>query len=123
VKLRLAALALVGAAAAAAIGVARATSRPPARVQVTATEFELALSRPTLRSGRTIVQLLNLGEDPHDLRLQRVGGTRVYRLPVVLPGKYANLSLRTLPGRYRLWCSIADHRQLGMRATLVVRGR
>lgn len=121
-RLRLAALALV-AGAVASMGVAGASTRPPARVQVTATEFELALSRSTLRSGRTIVQLLNLGEDPHDLRLRRVGGTRVYRLPVVLPGEYANLSLRTLPGRYRLWCSIADHRQLGMQATLVVRGR
>lgn len=35
-------------------------------------------------------------------------------------GGRADLTLRVGPGRYSLWCSVADHRELGMRATLVV---
>ena len=99
-----------------------ASSSPsPARVQVVAREFSLALSRPSLRAGPAIVELANLGEDAHDLRLQRVGGTKVYGTPIVQPGRAYDLSLRLLPGRYRLWCSLGDHRARGMVATLVVK--
>jgi len=67
------------------------------------------------------VELANFGEDPHDLRLQRVGGTKVYGTPILQPGAVYDLSLRLLAGRYRLWCSLGNHRALGMTATLVVK--
>ena len=94
---------------------------PPARVQVAATEFDFALSRASIRSGRALVELANYGEDPHDLRMQRVGGKRIYTLGVVAPGESNVLAANLLPGRFRLWCSIADHRARGMRATLIVK--
>ena len=94
---------------------------PPARVQVVAREYSLAPSRRLLKAGATIVELANFGEDPHDLRLQRIGGTKVYGVPVQQPGHVADLSVKLAPGTYRLWCSLADHRARGMRATLVVR--
>jgi len=90
-------------------------------VQVAATEFNFALSRASIKSGRALVALANYGEDPHDLRMLRVGGTRVYRLGVVAPGASNVLSAKLLPGTFRLWCSIADHRARGMHATLRVR--
>jgi len=95
----------------------------PSRVQVTAKEFWLALSRRTVLEGPAIVQLVNFGEDPHDLRLRRIGGTKVYRTPVVDPGDYYDLSLKLHAGRYRLWCKVANHEALGMKAILVVRKR
>jgi plastocyanin len=90
-------------------------------VQVVAHEFSFALSRRTIKAGPAIVELANEGQDAHDLRMQRVGGTRIYVWPTVLPGRYADRSYRLAPGTYTLWCSIADHRELGMMATLVVR--
>ena len=96
---------------------------PPARVQVVAQEFRFALSRQTIRAGAAIVELRNGGEDAHDLRMRRVGGTRVYAWPAVQPGKVVDNTLKLLPGTYALWCSVANHRALGMRATLVVRRR
>lgn len=93
----------------------------PARVQVGADEFRYQLSRQTIKAGPAIVQLVNYGEDEHDLRLRRAGGTRVYRVRTVRPGGVAELEARLLPGRFTLWCSLADHRSRGMRATLVVR--
>jgi hypothetical protein len=95
----------------------------PARVQVGAEEFGYALSRRSIPAGQTIVQLANFGEDEHDLRLRRAGGTRTYAIRKVLPGKVAELEARFLPGRFTLWCSLADHRARGMSATLVVRPR
>jgi hypothetical protein len=93
---------------------------PPARVQVVAREFSFALSRTRIKAGRAIIELANFGEDAHDLRLERVGGTRVYGWPVAQPGDVEDRALTLVPGRYRLWCSLANHRALGMTATLVV---
>ena len=93
----------------------------PGRLGVSASEFHLTLSRGSVNAGRVIVQLQNDGQDVHDLRLRRIGGTRTYSFPVTSPGGRTTLSLRLLPGRYRLWCSVANHAQLGMRAVLRVR--
>jgi hypothetical protein len=96
----------------------------PARVQVAADEFSFALSRQSLRSGAAIVQLANYGEDEHDLALRRnAAGARTYRLVSTRPGRVRDLELRLTPGRYTLWCTLADHRRRGMHATLVVRAR
>ncbi|MHB8469615.1 MAG: hypothetical protein ACYDCH_07670 [Gaiellaceae bacterium] len=96
---------------------------PPARVQVVAREFSLALSRRSIKAGTAIIELANFGEDAHDLRLQRVGGTKVYGWPIAQSGDVEDRTLRLLPGRYRLWCSLAGHRALGMAAVLRVTRR
>jgi hypothetical protein len=95
----------------------------PARVQVGADEFGYTLSRPAIPAGPAIVQLANFGEDEHDLRLRRRGGTRTYRIGKVRPGRVGELEARFLAGRFTLWCSLADHRKRGMSATLVVSPR
>jgi plastocyanin len=92
----------------------------PARVQVSAKEFFFALSRHKVVAGPAIVELVNFGEDPHDLRLERLGGGRVWKTPLVYPGAYHDLDVKLVPGRYRLWCSVANHRKLGMTAVLTV---
>jgi hypothetical protein len=98
-----------------------ATAAAPGRLQVTALEFEYRLSRPQLRAGRwSIIELVNLGEDEHDLRLRRIGGTKTYGIKTVLPGQRRYLAAKLRVGRYHLWCSIADHRARGMRAQLRV---
>jgi uncharacterized cupredoxin-like copper-binding protein len=101
--------------------VALAIAPAPARLQVGADEFRYSLSRQSIKAGPAIVELVNFGEDEHDLRLRRVGGTRTYRINKVRPGTLGELEARFAPGRFRLWCSLADHRTRGMSATLVVR--
>jgi plastocyanin len=93
----------------------------PARMQVVAREFSFSLSRTRLPAGQAVIELANFGQDPHDLRLQRVGARHIAGTPVVAPGSRAELAVKLLPGRYSLWCSVANHRARGMRATLVVR--
>lgn len=99
------------------------TLAAPARVQVGADEFRYTLSRSAIHAGPAIVQLANFGEDKHDLRLRRVGGTRVYRVGTVVPGGVRELEAQFLPGRFKLWCSLTDHRARGMSATLLVNAR
>lgn len=94
---------------------------PPARVQVVAQEFRFSLSRTMIKHGLSVIELRNIGEDAHDLRLRRVGGTRVYLWPVAQPGQTIDKELKLLPGTYRLTCGVANHARLGMVATLHVK--
>lgn len=96
---------------------------PPARVQVVAQEFRFALSRQSIKAGWAIIELRNAGEDAHDLRMRRLGGTRVYSWPVTQSGGVVDKEFRLPPGRYILYCSLADHRALGMQAELLVKKR
>ena len=112
-------LALLGAAAGPVA--AAAPVAPPARAQVSASEFRLTLSRPSIRRGSAIIELVNYGEDDHDLALRRVGGARIYRIGLVHPGKTGEIDARLRAGRYAVWCTLGDHRARGMRATLLVR--
>jgi uncharacterized cupredoxin-like copper-binding protein len=95
------------------------------RLLVSADEYRLVLSRERVGAGRAVVQLLNRGEDDHDLRVRRV--PRAGRMPggavqveVAAPGTVVERAVTLRPGRYRLWCSLPDHRRLGMRALLRV---
>jgi plastocyanin len=89
----------------------------PARVQVVAHEFSFSLSRTTLKPGTAVIELA----DAHDLRVRRVGARHIAGTRVVEAGDRTDLTVKLLPGRYSFWCSVADHRARGMRATLIVR--
>ena len=93
----------------------------PTRLQAVADEFTLSLSRTTIRNRWVRSELVNFGEDPHDLRFRRIGGTHTFFIGETLPGARRAKTFRLPIGRYRVWCSIADHRALGMHATLRVR--
>jgi plastocyanin len=110
---------VVGAALALA---APASAAAPARLLVGAKEFRFTLSRTTIKAGPAIIQLQNFGEDDHNLNLKRIGGTRTYRIKTVAPGAdVGELETRLAAGKYKLWCSLADHAARGMRATLTVK--
>jgi hypothetical protein len=115
------ALTVLSAIALVAVAAPVLAARPPSRLQVSALEFEYRLSRLSVRQGPALIELVNYGEDEHDLFIRRIGGTKTWRVRTILPGERATLSLRLRPGRYRLWCGVADHRTRGMRATLRVR--
>jgi hypothetical protein len=102
-----------------AIGIAEAAT-PPSRLFVDAKEFSLILSRQTLAPGAARIQLYNGGEDAHDLRLKRVGGTHVLRIRDTAPGDVTELKANLRTGTWKLWCALPGHAKAGMRATLHV---
>jgi hypothetical protein len=118
-----ASVALLGSSAGphAGAAVVRPTLRNPTRVQVVAMEFFYNLSVHAVPAGPAIVQLVNFGQDAHDLRMERIGGSRVYGSPIIQSGDIYNLKIDLLPGTYELWCSVANHRALGMQARLLVK--
>jgi hypothetical protein len=114
--------AMLGALAALAVlGAVPGEARAPARLMVLADEHSLVLSRQSILRGPAVIQLVNRGEDPHDLKLQRRGSAHVSSVPETPAGELREARLRLHAGRYRLWCSLPGHRALGMRAQLRVR--
>ena len=122
---RLAALLLAGVVCAVApAAAAKPDEQVPDRVLVRGSEFDLTLSKAKVAPGRVIVQFLNDGEDPHDLRLARVGDGSEFGFGEVGPGDYENLDTRLRKrSAYVLWCSLSGHRELGMEATLRTKRR
>jgi len=126
VTLRAVALATVALLAWCGVAVARhaSSARAPSRLLVAGKEYSLILSRGSVKHGPALIQFLNRGEDPHDLRLRRIGRSpsRTVSAPEVGPGELVQLDARLRAGRYRLWCSLPQHDQRGMHAVLRVRG-
>jgi hypothetical protein len=100
---------------------APAQAKAPARMLVEAREYRFALSRTVLHAGPAIIQLADRGEDPHDLRLVRIGAKRAATIPQVVPGGLGEWRGRLSRGRYRLYCTLPGHARLGMRAVITVR--
>jgi hypothetical protein len=94
---------------------------PPARLGVTAREWSLTLSRAALPAGRAIVQLQNLGEDAHNLRIERVDGTgSPLNVPLAEAGEVKEGDATLAPGDYKVYCALPGHDAAGMHARLTV---
>ncbi len=110
---------LVGAPAAiAAIGKGSA----PQRMQVTQDEWFLNLSRAKMRPGKAIIEVVNFGQDAHDLMILRnAKGAKPLHMAKQDHFMRGNVTLNLVAGKYTLWCSLPNHRTRGMWATLTVK--
>jgi plastocyanin len=105
-------------------GGSNGTTGPPGRLLVTdreisATQLQLQLSRPSLAAGSTIVEQYNAGSDPHNLILEKSGQV-AFAYPTLDPGADQRQTVTLTRGTWTLYCSLLDHRSLGMQATLTV---
>jgi len=91
------------------------------RLSVKGVEYYFVLSRPSVRAGSVTVELNNQGEDPHNLNLRPEGSDAE---PLQIPetdSLQRSVATFDLPaGKYRLWCSLPEHEEKGMAATLAV---
>jgi hypothetical protein len=96
---------------------------PPARLQVSAREWSLTLSRTEVSAGALIAELVNRGEDAHDLHLRPAsGGPDILALAETPSGDVlASAATPVAAGSYTLYCSLPGHEQAGMSVTLTVR--
>ena len=82
----------------------------PRYIGVTTSEFTLVLSRPKLAPGDAIVELVNRGEDPHDLKVAPEGSDEaVLSFPEARPGQVLSGPVHLTEGTWRLWCSLPGH--------------
>jgi plastocyanin len=72
------------------------------------------------KGGRIAVTAVNRGRLGHTLFIRK-GERIVLRIRTLRPGASATLTRRLTPGKYELFCTLANHEELGMRGTLTVR--
>lgn len=91
------------------------------RLGVKAVEWSYTLSRPEVPAGEVVVELNNMGEDPHNLNLQLEDESGPEeKITTVGPGVQGKAKFNLPAGEYRLWCDLDGHEAAGMKATLLV---
>ncbi len=88
---------------------------------ITATEadFSISLDQDTLAAGSYTVQVVNDGNATHDLVVEQ-GGNDIAKSDSIGPGDTTTLTVDLKPGQYVFYCSIGNHRSMGMEKTVTV---
>lgn len=84
-------------------------------VQVTETEFKIALAGYKAKAGKFTFQVKNAGKIAHDLAIK--GGPKT---KLIQPGQSATLIVTLKPGKYHLYCSVPGHEQAGMKVDITL---
>jgi plastocyanin len=102
------------------------TAAPPAAAPaearaVTATEGEMyiELSEDSFTPGSYTIEVVNEGNATHDLVVER-DGADVAATETIAPGASATLTVALEEGEYVFYCSIGNHRAMGMVTTVAV---
>lgn len=94
-------------------------------VSIAVDEFTLTPTRSLLGSGLVTIELRNVGEDPHDLRVDTLAGAQVALWAELAPGEFGRPAtdvkqVALTPGGYRFYCTLPGHAALGMDKQLTV---
>ena len=95
---------------------------PPVEAQtVTATEGEMfiELSQDSFSPGEVTIEVVNEGNATHDLVVER-DGSDVAATQNIAPGASATLEVTLEEGDYVFYCSVANHRAMGMETDVTV---
>jgi plastocyanin len=103
-----------GANSAAASPVATGT-----KVTATEKEYSIALSSTTFAPGVYTFEVVNQGAMVHNLVIKGPG-VDAKASPDVQPGATGQVMVTVQQGSYELWCSIDNHKALGMDMTIQV---
>jgi plastocyanin len=97
------------------------TSAPAETQSITATEadFSISLDRDDLTAGTYDIEVVNDGSATHDLVVER-DGDDVAESEDIAPGASTTLTVTLEPGEYVFYCSIGNHRAMGMELAVTV---
>ena len=84
------------------------------------TDFRIKPQDIRARTGSATVEIVNRGRLPHNLKVMSGERTQI-GFTTILPGARASKVRELRRGRYDLVCTVANHAELGMYGTLVVR--
>ncbi|MDQ1662434.1 MAG: hypothetical protein QOJ68_2414 [Blastococcus sp.] len=82
-------------------------------------EFSIDLGTKTLKAGPYLVKVDNTGNATHDLVVEQ-NGAKIAGTSSIAPGQSGSLSVTLKPGSYVFYCSIGNHRSMGMETTVTV---
>ena len=96
-----------------------ATEQEAGSVAATLVDFAVELDEDGLSGGPHEFTIANEGSSTHDVVVERDGET-VAASDAIDPGATTTLTVDLEPGEYVVYCSIANHRAMGMETTIRV---
>ncbi|MBW8765046.1 MAG: cupredoxin domain-containing protein, partial [Geodermatophilales bacterium] len=105
----------------AAGGSSAGVSAAPAAQTLAATEadFSITLDKDTLPAGSYSILVTNNGRATHDLVVEQ-NGKKVAGSDKIQAGQSTTLDVTLDPGKYVFYCSIGNHRAMGMEINVTV---
>jgi plastocyanin len=88
-------------------------------ITATEAEFSITLDEDTLPAGAYEITVVNNGRASHDLSVEQ-GGNDVAGTEMLAPGESATLTVDLAAGEYVFYCSVGNHRAMGMELTVQV---
>jgi plastocyanin len=88
-------------------------------LSVSEADFSIDLASSTLSAGDYTITVKNDGHATHDLVVEQ-NGSDVAKSDSIAPGKSATLTVTLQPGSYVFYCSIGNHRAMGMETDVTV---
>ena len=88
-------------------------------VTVTGVDFDYELDSTDLAAGDYEFEFVNDGDASHDLRVE-LDGEDVARTEIIPPGETTTLEVTLEPGEYVIYCSVGNHRGMGMEVPVTV---
>lgn len=90
-------------------------------VGVTAEDFSFALAEDSYSAGEYTFEVTNAGSASHDLVIER-DGEEVAATAILSPGSSGSVTVTLEPGDYVFYCSVGNHRSMGMEVPVTVTG-
>jgi len=91
-------------------------------VKVSEKEYSIALAGGSkLKAGKYTFAVANTGKIQHDLAIQG-DGVQGAKTPLINAGQSKTLSVDLKAGKYKFYCTVPGHEQLGMRVEVTVAG-
>jgi len=85
-------------------------------VEISGVEYAYATATSSVAAGEVTFELTNDGTMGHDLVLDEPSGST----DVIEPGETDSFTVTLEPGVYTLYCSVGNHRALGMEIEITV---
>jgi plastocyanin len=88
-------------------------------IEISAKDFSFDLTEDTVAAGTYEIVLTNQGQATHDIRVEQ-DGDDVAASDSVAPGESTTLEVTLEEGEYVFYCSVGNHRSMGMEVTVEV---
>ncbi|MCX4859927.1 cupredoxin domain-containing protein [Streptomyces canus] len=89
-------------------------------VDVKLVDYKMELSQKTLKAGAYTFVVKNDGQHDHAMEID--GSGTEHKTRTLAPGESANLTVSLKDGKYRVYCPVDGHKDMGMKTELTVGG-
>lgn len=92
----------------------------PATLRATEVDFAIELPQRELEAGDYTIEVVNEGQASHDLVVEDASGNDIAASDILAPGESGTVEVSLEPGEYVFYCSVGNHRGMGMEVSVTV---